>query len=136
MATTGVFNGNILGIYVGGTLILCATSESFELTNAEIDATCKDNSGARQVLMGQQSWSMSFEGLTKYDAAYGIEDLRTLALNKTSATFRWSTEVTGDTYMEGTGYISSFSENAGVNEVATYSISITGTGSISSGTVA
>lgn len=139
MATTGAVKGNLLGVYVDvsgtDTLIACTTGGSFSASLETIDATCKDNDGARAILPGGQTWSMSVDGLIKYDAAYGMEDLWTLFAAKTQVTVRWSTEVAGDTYKEGSAYITSFEETAGLNEVSTYSVSFEGTGTITSGTV-
>lgn len=56
-----VVNGNDVGVYVEGQLIGCLTNATFTSTNNEIDVTCKDNSGARQVLPGGQQWSVGFE---------------------------------------------------------------------------
>lgn len=136
MPTTGAVVGNKIGVYVGGTLIACATSATFEGQNTMIDATCKDNNGAEQVIPGQQSWSMSVDALVKYDAAYGIDDLDAVWLNQQEVTIRMGTGVTGDPYYEGTAYIESFSKNAGLNEVANYSVSFKGTGNVTKGTEA
>lgn len=135
MATTGAVKGNLLGIYVGTDLIACATNSTFNGSNGTIDATCKDNDGARQVLMGEQTWTMQHDGILAFDAAYGYVDLVTIWKNKTSVTLKFSTEVTGDTYLTGDAFISSLDVTAGLNEVSTYSISFEGTGVLTIATV-
>lgn len=73
-----VVNGNDIGLYVGGQLIGCLTSSGFESTKELIDVTCKDNNGARQVLLGTLSASLPFDGLFNPASTYGVEDLLTI----------------------------------------------------------
>lgn len=78
-----VVNGNDIGLYVEGQLIGCLTSSSFDSTNEEIDVTCKDNNGARQVLPGGNQSSFPFEGFFNPASSYGLEDLVAIHKNKT-----------------------------------------------------
>lgn len=78
-----VINGNDIGLYVEGTLIGCLTSSSFSSQQQEIDVTCKDNSGARQVLPGGNQAEFSFEGMFNATATYGFADLVAVHANRT-----------------------------------------------------
>lgn len=78
-----VLNGNDVGVYVGGTLIGCLTGASISSSRAEIDVTCKDDSGNRAVILGGATTNITFNGLFKPDATYGFEDLWDIFLAKT-----------------------------------------------------
>ncbi len=79
-----VANGNDVGLYVTNQLIGCLTSNDFTSTNQEIDVTCKDNGGARQILAGGNQSELSFEGFFNPAASYGFKDLIELHKNGTS----------------------------------------------------
>ena len=52
MATTGIMNGTLLGVYVGSTLIAHATEGSISLSMDTRDATTKDSSGYKRLTRG------------------------------------------------------------------------------------
>lgn len=154
MATTGKIRSNALNIYVNTLqgadtfddtisddtweIVASSTSGTFSGELETIDATSKDSDGARQILVSAISWSMSVEGLIQYDDSTNkvrSGELFTLWKNKTKVRLAWSTGVNGDTYYWGDGYITSYEESAGLNEVGTYSVSIEGDGDINSATV-
>jgi len=85
MAASTVVNGNDIGLYVDGQLIGCLTSNSFSSTNAEIDVTCKDNNGARQILAGGNQAEFPFAGFFNPAAGYGFADLLALHQSKEAA---------------------------------------------------
>jgi len=70
-----VLNGNDIGVYVGDTLIGCLTNATFSSQNEEIEVTCKDNDGARAVLPGGNTASISFEGNFNPSSSYNFGDL-------------------------------------------------------------
>lgn len=78
-----VVNGNDIGLYVENQLIGCLTSSDFNSQNDEIDVTCKDNNGARQVLPGGNQSSFPFAGLFNPSSSYGFKDLVAIHKNKT-----------------------------------------------------
>ncbi|RLA19924.1 MAG: hypothetical protein DRQ56_04315 [Gammaproteobacteria bacterium] len=135
MATTGKFKANLMGIYVGTDLIAGSTSSTFSGSNGTIDATSKENDGAKQILLGQQEWSMNHDGHLEFDAAYGLVDLLTAWKAKTTLTLKFSTEVSGDTYLTGDALITSVDLSAEVNGVTAGSVSFEGTGVITIDTV-
>lgn len=83
-----VVNGNDIGVYVGGVLIGCLTNASFSSQNEEIVVTCKDNAGAKAVLSGGNSASISFDGMFNPSSTYNFGDLVALHLAGTSANIR------------------------------------------------
>jgi len=134
MATTGNINGTNLLVYIGGTAIGCATSSSISLNMSTIDTTCKDSAGWTDGIAGLRDWSIDTEALTQFDATYGFNDLVTAWKNRTLVTVRFSTNVTGDEYFEGTAYITSLSEDAPMEDVTTFSVSFTGVGELNTPT--
>jgi len=146
--TTG--NSTLAGDYidntgVGGTfgdtsaeaqtfqLIAAATSGSFSGSRDVIDATTKDNDGRREILIAGSSWSMSADGLIQYDlqaTVNGNIELFDLWRNATKIRLAWTTGQDGDYIYYGDAYITSLEESAGLNEVATFSVSFEGDGDI------
>ena len=84
MAASTVVNGNDVGLYVEGQLIGCLTSNGFNTTNTEIDVTCKDNNGARQILAGGNESEFTFEGMFNPASGFGFVDLLAIHTNKTT----------------------------------------------------
>lgn len=133
--TSGAFKGNLFGLYIGGTLIACARDCSFDGTNETIDATCKDNDGAKQVLLGQQGGTFNVDGLVVMDASYGFVDLIGVWLNKTEVVVLMSTEETGDTTITASCLLTNITVNGPLNDVANFSATFETTGAITTPTV-
>ena len=121
MATTGVTNGTLIGVYVGGTKINKGTSASISISHGLRDATSKDSAGWSESLEGLREWSIDFEGLHQYDATYGIVDLEGVLTARTAVTVRFSTEVSTDEYFEGTAFLTDLSIDTATEESVTYS---------------
>jgi len=128
MATTGTVKGNLVGVYIqdadgsGDTnfdLIACGTNASLNITNEMIETVCKDNDGARSVLPGQQSISITVEGLTAYDNV-GREHLFDAVKDKSELTLQYGSGVTGDPYVQVDAYITSFEESAPLNDSTSF----------------
>lgn len=133
MATTGAVSGNALLLYMENNPIACTTNAQFSFSRELIETTCKDNDGAKQYKVGGTDGTFSVTGIWKFDAAYGVEDLATAFLAGTQLTARWSTDETGDFYLQAEVIITEFSGAAGVNESATYDATFQVTGTISKG---
>lgn len=134
MATTGKINGSKLLVYVGSNLIAGSTSHSVSRNTATIDVTTKDSQGWTYILAGLRDWSIDGEGMSEFDATYGVNDLRSLWLNRTQVTVRFSTNVSGDEYLEGTAYLTSLNEDASMEEATTFSFTFTGNGPLNTPT--
>lgn len=83
-----VINGNDIGVYVGGSLIGCLTSATFDSQNEEIVVTCKDDNGARKVLPGGNSSTVAFEGNFNPSSTYNFGDLVAIHKNKTEVNIK------------------------------------------------
>lgn len=135
MASTGKGNGTLSALYIGGTKIAHLTSNDMSYEQALRDATTKDSNGYKESLEGLRSGSFNAEGYFAEDAAYGFDDLFAAYTGRTVLTVRYSTEVSGDKYYEGSCYLTSLSQSAGVEETATFSASFELTGAPTEGTV-
>ena len=134
MATSDLFNSTLLGLYVGGTLI--SNSQSFDLTldNETFDVTNKDSGGWAEKLPGVRSWSMSGSAFLAFDSTYTIDDLYALISGRTVSNLRFSTEISGDLYYHGNGYLTNINVTAGTEDGVTYDFSFEGTGALTEST--
>ena len=147
--SNGVIHSNAIGVYVSPSantfnIIAYATSGSLELSRETIDATTKDNDGAKTIILGGQGWTMNVDGLVSYQVlnsddstnanAESALDLFDAWSNKTKVTLAWTTganDATDQDYMyTGDAFVSSYTETAGVNDVATFSVTFESTGDI------
>lgn len=147
--TAGVLHSNAIGIYVlnganNYEAVAYSTSGSLELNRETIDATTKDNDGAKTIILGGEGWSMSCDGVINYSAlnqdgttntnVHTAIDLFDAWKAKTELTLAWTSGQSdgsdADYMYTGKAFISSYSESAGVNDVATYSCSFESNGDI------
>jgi len=154
--STGKIRSNAIGVYVSNTtatdfptigntygdvaeendsfeLVACATSGTFTGSMEVLDATTKDNDGQREILTGGLTWSMSAEGLIQFDVTTDVKgaiDLFDLWTAKTRLRLSWTTGNDGDYMYYGNAYITSYEETAGLNEIASFSVTFEGDGSI------
>lgn len=145
MASTGKLVGNSIGIYInvdgsgGGLLLIAAgTGATYSADRQVIDVTTKDNSGARAILMGGKSVNFTFNGAMTFDQSdattNGYDAVLDAWNSGTSCTVRFTTNTTGDKYIQCTAYIANISGDAPVNAMGTYSLDIQSTGDITIGT--
>jgi TP901-1 family phage major tail protein len=130
MATVGIANGTLFGLYVGGTLVANGTSHSFTKSMEVRDATSKDSGGNSESLEGLKSWEVSGDFLFAQDAAYGIDDLDAALDARAIVVLRFASAVSADKYWNGRAYITEISVEAGTEESMTFSASFTGTGAV------
>lgn len=136
MATTGLVNGTLIALYkdISGTKTKIAnlTSTDFEITKDTIDATNKDGSNYKEFLVGLSSWTMSAEGIFEDSTATGVtaEDLLDDMIAGAPITVYMTSDVSGDIQLSGSAVMTSFSWNAPVNDVATFSCNLQGSGAL------
>jgi TP901-1 family phage major tail protein len=139
MATTSVVNSTLMALYVLDTTykkIGHLTDASVSITHEPRDITSKDSSGWRELLEGLRSWSASGSGFFAEDATYGVEDILGNVTTRAKVTVRFMTDVSGDTYWEGTAYITSIEKtSSGAEDNVTYSISLEGDGALTTGSI-
>ena len=123
-----VQNATAVTLSIGGEVMAHATSCSLSV-NADLrDKTSKSSSGWSESLGGLRSWEMSgdaFVDIAATDAS--LADCFDFIVAGVSTTVVFT--VDSQTYT-GSGFITSVSADAGVEESATFSVSITGTGTL------
>ena len=122
--------GNSLLVYVNDVAIGCLNNNEFTSTNEEIDATCKDNDGARSVLAGGNTASISFDGTFDTASTYGLSELLGIHKDKTSVGIRMGIAGSGGQYVQAaSAYLNTLSWSGPLNAATVFSgtFSISGT---------
>ena len=115
--------------------LLFATSASLSVSRDLRDSTNKSSAGWSESLAGLQSWELSGDGFVEFaNADSNTKNVKELFTKMTAP----NPEVTvkfsdGTTYYVGNAFMTSLSMDAGVEENATYSVSLTGTGVLTQG---
>jgi|TARA_R100000479_G_scaffold81533_1_gene39534 predicted secreted protein len=153
MATTGKVKSNLLAVFVeriydedgtvtavgglGGTedtynAVGASNNATLSLTRDTIDATKKENDGARVILPAGEQFQMTCEGFVMYDETTTFTglDLFDIWKNKYKVKLAWMTGVDDDYMFTGEAYLVNYEQSAGTNDAATYSCTFEGTGSI------
>tara|TARA_R110000787_G_scaffold252849_1_gene358267 strand:- start:77 stop:490 length:414 start_codon:yes stop_codon:yes gene_type:complete len=113
-------------------LLLHATSASLSVSRDLRDSTTKSSLGFSESLAGLKSWEMSGDGFVDFTTT-GDQNAKQLLdqMLLDDPVVEVSFGLTGGSVeYTGTAFITSMSIDAGVEENATYSLSLTGTGSI------
>ena len=135
MASTGFVNATKFGVYINGTLINYSTNCSVETSMDTREVTNKESGGNAEFRESKKSWTASGEFIFAPDATYNFEDLFTLWQARTMITVRYSTEVSGDYYYQGSAYITGLPMSAPVEDNMTFTMSLQGTGQLTKGAV-
>ena len=115
---------------VGLEAIAHSTSCSLSLNMDLRDSTTKDSSGWQENLAGLKSWELSGDAFVEINNVSGKADIEELfAVWNTGAAVTCNFGLSGMTYA-GTAICTSISIDAGVEENATYSIYLQGTGAL------
>jgi TP901-1 family phage major tail protein len=118
----------------GGTpsnVLLHATSASLSISREMRDSTTKSSEGWSTSLAGLKSWEISGDGFVDFTGNNNVDALITqmLVADAETAKVTVSFGTAGQTY-SGDAYITSCSVDAGVEENATYSLTLQGTGDL------
>lgn len=135
MATAGKFNGNILEISFGGTVLTHALQHSESHSMSPIDVTTKDSSSQEEVIAGLRGSEISASGYFAEDATYGYEDLFDIYAAGSSVTVLVSSGVTGDVTYSYTAYVTSLNRTAEMDTAVGFEVSLKPTGEVSKGVV-
>ena len=96
------------------------------------DTSTKDSAGWRELLEGQRSWSLTCDGLVCYNIS-GKEtasDLYGYLNGRTALTVKFGSAATDEKVYSGTAYLTSLSQDAGVEDNVTFSASFEGSSTL------
>lgn len=141
-----ILNGTDIRVYDSSTNVLVAYAQSGTLnfSMSTRDITNKDSAGFKESLEGLREWSIDLDGAYAWTnpagaaMADGADDLFIKYLldagsnTREAFTLRFGNTggATGDTYYQGSAFLTSFSATGGTEDTATYSMTFTGTGAI------
>jgi TP901-1 family phage major tail protein len=113
-----------------------ATSASLQMNMEVRDVTTKDSAGWRELLGGLKSWSLSGEGMVTYNltSKAGFADLFGHMNSRTRLYFRFGSTTSGEKQYKGHGYLTSLSQDGGVEDNNSFSFSIEGDGALTEAT--
>ena len=130
-----VLNGSDILLYDADTdfPLMCQTSVTITLNDAMIDATCKQSGGYSVSIPGLRDFAFTADALV--DFAEGGSDLGITTLfaaydAKTPINILISNPVIPQGYYIGLTYIDSIEVNAPMEDITSYTVSFTGTYSI------
>lgn len=119
-----ILNATEVTLSVDGGAVSHCTSASLSVNIELRDATTKDSGGWSDSLGGLKSWEMSGDAFVDLAAAgKGVSDMFDLLIAGAAVTCIFN--VDSETYT-GTAFVTSVSIDGGVEENATYSVSLTG----------
>ena len=104
-----------------------STSASISFNNDLRDITSKDSGGYQENAGGLRSFELSSDALQDINADLDFKEFYDDVHERNEVIVRFAERDSGVKW-EGSGFISSLSMDAGVEENVTYSVSITGTG--------
>tara|TARA_R100000655_G_scaffold62757_3_gene101240 strand:+ start:3620 stop:4066 length:447 start_codon:yes stop_codon:yes gene_type:complete len=141
-----ILNGTDLKVYDSSTNILIAFAQTASITiNMDTrDISNKESGGFAESLEGQRNFEVSVDGAYAWtnaagsDLTNGADDLVLKYMldagsnTREAFTLRWGNTggATGDTYYQGSAFLTSFSATGGTEDTATYSMTFAGTGAI------
>lgn len=117
-------------VSAAGETIACSTNATLTISNERVETTCKDDDGARTYEPGSQDWSLTLEGITKYDTVSNFSTVSELAISQDEVEWVMQSANADDPAFTGTGFVGEFTYNAPLNEPSTWSIEIAPTGPI------
>ena len=137
MAVTSIMNSTDVVIQISEDngssfdIIGRTTSASLSVSMETRDTTNKDSAGWQENLEGLKAWSLSGDGLVTYSISGDYDtpdDLFTLLSNRTKVKVQFGSMTSGEIDYTGDAYLTSYEQEAGVEENVTYSFGFTGTG--------
>ena len=121
------FNGTSFSVSIGGVTVGQSTTASISLDADTIDVSTKESSGYQEVIQGQKSGTIDFEGLVDLGENTDGGAVYTYWTAGTSVAWIFSD---GTNQLAGNGIVTNLSIDAPMEDVATYSGSIQITGAV------
>ena len=127
-----VLNGSDILLYDADTdfPLMCQKSVTVTLNDSMIDATCKQSGGYSESLPGLRDFSFTADALVDFDEGatdIGITTLYASYNSRVPINIAIANPVIPQGYYIGLTYINSIEVNAPMEDVATYTVSFSGT---------
>jgi predicted secreted protein len=127
-----VLNGSDILLYDADSNfpLMCQTNVTITLNDAMIDATCKQSAGYSVSLPGLRDFAFTADALVDFNE--GVSDLGITTLfaaydARTPINILISNPVLATAYYTGLAYVESIEVNAPMEDVVSYTVSFTGT---------
>ena len=127
-----VLNGSDILLYDADSNfpLMCQTNVTITLNDAMIDATCKQSAGYSVALPGLRDFAFTADALVNFNE--GVSDLGITTLfdaynARTPINILISNPVLATAYYTGLAYVESIEVNAPMEDVVSYTVSFTGT---------
>jgi predicted secreted protein len=127
-----VLNGSDILLYDADSNfpLMCQTNVTITLNDAMIDATCKQSAGYAVNLPGLRDFAFTADALVNFNE--GVSDLGITTLfdaynARTPINILISNHVLATAYYTGLAYVESIEVNAPMEDVVSYTVSFTGT---------
>jgi TP901-1 family phage major tail protein len=134
-----IYNGTLQVLSIGGENLAQLTNVTMSMNQDLFDTTSKESGGWKSVLPGLRDITYSAEGLADFTEAskYNLTELFALYSTdpRTAFSLVWTNTVTGDKKVTQNAFISSIEVSAPMEDVTTYSVEFTGTGTPSITTI-
>lgn len=125
------FNGTLMVITLEDKQIANLTSNSLTAATNMFETTDKESGGDREVLPGLRQWSGSADlNLNFQSANFDMADVMAAWKNRTLLDFIMTTDIVGDQSYSGTCYIENVEMNGPMEDVATATVTLAGTGAL------
>jgi hypothetical protein len=135
MSATGIVNGTQYLLYIGYSLVVFGTANSFNVEVDTKDISARETNNWKKILPTTRKWSMEFEGKLAYTRPDGspvpgskLNDIITnfyIGQNKNFIMLK--SNQLGASYWGGFAYLSSISIEAPNEDNTTFNLSFTGT---------
>ena len=127
-----VLNGSDILLYDADTdfPLMCQTNVTITLNDAMIDATCKQSAGYSVSLPGLRDFAFTADALVNFDEGatdLGITTLFAAYDARTPINILISNPVLATAYYTGLAYVESIEVNAPMEDVVSYTVSFSGT---------
>src|SRR5690554_1850262 len=131
----GKINGSVIIPVLDSDAVVHTTNATISVDVDLPDATTKDSGGWADHIHGLRSFTLTIEGYAAYDSNGNVQPLLDLILDRSSATFEFSPDETGDVKIEGSVSLSNLELGANLEETASISSTLTGKGALTVSTV-
>lgn len=130
MGTTGIVNGTLMALYVGGVKVAVLTGNGLNLGNPTRETANKDSGNWMTRLPTRGNWSFNGAAFFQFVASGGYLSLFNAKVAKTRVYVEIATKISGDYYFHGYGYIEDLPADFGDDEASTFNVTINGDGEL------